>query len=181
MSSHNNNTQNTNKKYNYSKNRNNDDNDENGYQFVDLDPNIKRITSKEIDVKSVLDSIDNTGDFGATVLFIGTVRNYGNNGQVIGMSYEAYVGMAEERIKNIEIEVKKKWDVKEIRVVHRVGDLKIGDNSIAIAISTPHSKDAFDASQFILNRVKQDVPIWKNEMLSDGNTKWVRGKDLQRQ
>ncbi len=180
MSNHNNNTQNTNKKYNYNKNRNNED-DENEYQLVDPDPNIKRITSKEINVKSVLDSIDNKGDFGATVLFIGTVRNYGDNGQVIGMSYEAYVGMAEERIKNIEIEVKKKWDVREIRVVHRVGDLNIGDNSITIAISTPHSKDAFDAGQFILNKVKHDVPIWKNEMLLDGNTKWVRGKDLQRQ
>ncbi len=180
MGNSNNNIQNTNKKS--SNNRNNKcDDEENEYQFVDLDPNIKRITSKEIDVKSVLDSIDNTGDFGATVLFIGTVRNYGDNGQVIGMSYEAYVGMAEKRIKNIEIEVKKKWDVKEIRVVHRVGDLKVGDNSITIAISTPHSKDAFDASQFILNKIKQDIPIWKNERLLDGNTKWVRGKDLQRQ
>lgn len=180
MSNGNNNKQNANKKSSYNKDHNNDK-DENEYEFADSDPNIKRITSKEIDVKSVLDSIDNTGDFGATVLFIGTVRNYGNNGQVTGMSYEAYVGMAEERIKNIEIEVKKKWDVKEIRVVHRVGHLKIGDNSIAIAISTPHSKDAFDASQFMLSKVKQDVPIWKNEMLSDGNTKWVGGKDLQRQ
>ncbi len=180
MSNGNSNTENKNKKPSYNKNHNSDA-DENGYQFVDQDPDIKRITSKEINVKSVLDSIDNNGDFGATVIFIGTVRNYGDNGQVIGMSYEAYVGMAEERIKNIEIEVKKKWDVKEIRVVHRVGDLKLGDNSITIAISTPHSKDAYDASQFILNKIKQDVPIWKNEKLLDGNTKWVRGKDLQRQ
>ncbi len=180
MSNHNNNTQNTNKKSSYNKNCNSDVK-ENEYQFVDLDPGIKRITFKEIDVKSVLDSINNTGDFGATVIFIGTVRNYGDNGQVIGISYEAYVGMAEERIKTIEIEVKKKWDVKEIRVVHRVGDLKVGDNSITIAISTPHSKDAFDASQFILKKIKQDIPIWKNEMLLDGNTKWVKGKDLQRQ
>jgi molybdopterin synthase catalytic subunit len=180
MSNSNNNTHNTNKKPSYNKNRNSDD-DENEYQFVDLDPNIKRITSKEINIKSLLDSIDNNGDFGATVIFIGTVRNYGDNGRVIGMSYEAYVGMAEERIMNIEIEVKKKWNVKEIRVVHRVGDLKVGDNSITIAISTPHSKDAYDASQFILNKIKQDIPIWKNERLLDGNTKWVRGKDLQRQ
>ncbi len=180
MSNHNNNTQNTNKKYNYNKNRNNED-DENEYQLVDPDPNIKRITSKEINVKSVLDSIDNKGDFGATVLFIGTVRNYGDNGQVIGMSYEAYVGMAEEGIKSIEVEVKKKWNIKEIRVVHRIGDLKIGDNSITIAIATSHSKDAFDASQFILNKIKQEIPIWKNERLLDGNTKWVRRKDLQRQ
>ncbi len=180
MSNGNNNAQNTNKKSSYNKNPNSDVK-ENEYQFVDLDPGIKRITSKEIDVKSVLDSIDNTGDFGATVIFIGTVRNYGDNGQVIGMSYEAYVGMAEERIKAIETEVKKKWDVKEIRVVHRVGDLKLGDNSITIAISTPHSKDAYDASQFILKKIKQDVPIWKNERLLDGNTKWVGGKDLQRQ
>ncbi|HYO06412.1 MAG TPA: molybdenum cofactor biosynthesis protein MoaE [Phototrophicaceae bacterium] len=180
MSNGNNNTENKNKIPSYNKNRNSDA-DENGYQFVDQDPDIKRITSKEINVKSVLDSIDNNGDFGATVIFIGTVRNYGDNGQVMAMSYEAYVGMAEERIKNIEIEVKKKWDVKEVRVIHRVGDLKLGDNSITIAISTPHSKDAYDASQFILNKIKQDVPIWKNEKLLDGNTKWVRGKDLQRQ
>jgi molybdopterin synthase catalytic subunit len=180
MSNGNNNTQNTNKKPSYNKNRNSG-NDENEYRFLDSDPNIKRITSKKIDVKSVLDSIDNNGDFGATVIFIGTVRNYGDNGKVMAMSYEAYLGMAEERIKNIEIEVKKKWDVKEVRVVHRVGDLKLGDNSITIAISTPHSKDAFDASQFILNKIKQDVPIWKNERLLDGNKKWVRGKDLQRQ
>ena len=178
MGNGNNNTQNTNKAPSYNKNRNSGD-DVNEYQFVDLDPNIKRITSKEIDVASVLDSIDYNGDFGATVIFIGTVRNYGNNGQVIGMSYEAYVGMAEERIKNIEIEVKEKWDVKEIRVVHRVGDLMVGENSIMIAISTPHSKDAFEASQFILNKIKQDIPIWKNERLLDGNTKWVKGKNLQ--
>ncbi len=182
MSNGNNNTQNTNNKPSYNNNRNSDDDDdENEYQFVDFDPNIRRITSKEINVKSVLDSIDNNGDFGATVLFIGTVRNYGDNGQVVGMSYEAYVGMAEERIKAIENEAKKKWDVKEVRVVHRVGDLKVGENSITIAISTPHSKDAYEASQFILNKIKQDVPIWKNDWLLDGNTKWVRGKDLQRQ
>lgn len=183
MSDGNNNAQNTDKKNGYDKNQYSvDDGDgENGCQFIDFGPNIKRITSKEIDVKSVLGSINNNGDFGATVLFIGTVRNYGDNGPVIGMTYEAYVGMAEERIKTIETEVKKRWDVKEIRIVHRVGDLNIGDISITIGISTPHSKDAFDASQFILNKIKQDIPIWKNEILLNGNTKWVSGKDLQRQ
>jgi molybdopterin synthase catalytic subunit len=66
--------------------------------------------------------------------------------------------------------------VRHIKIVNRIGDLKIGDNSIAIAISTPHSKDAFEACQFVLNKIKQDVPIWKNEKLSDGKTKWVNGK-----
>jgi molybdopterin synthase catalytic subunit len=149
------------------------------FQYVNPNSNIQRITSKEIDITSVLNSFDNSGNFGATVLFIGTVRNFSDNGKVSGMRYEAYLVMAEEGIKNIEIEVKKKWDVKEIRIINRIGDLKIGDNSIAIAISTPHSKDAFEACQFILNKIKQGIPIWKNERLSDGKTKWVKGKTVK--
>jgi molybdopterin synthase catalytic subunit len=153
----------------------------NEYQQVETRSNTQSITSKEINIKSLLDSINNTGDYGATVLFIGTVRNYGNNGRVTSMRYESYVGMAEEKIRNIEDYVKDKWDAKEIRIVHRIGDLNVGDNSIAIAICTPHSKDAFEACQFILDKIKQDVPIWKNERLLGGETKWVKGKRMQQQ
>ncbi|MBA3750573.1 MAG: molybdenum cofactor biosynthesis protein MoaE [Nitrosopumilus sp.] len=144
-----------------------------------LNLNIRRITSKEIDAESFLESIENNGESGATVIFIGTVRNFSKNGPVLSMNYEAYEGMAEEKIENIEITVKKMWDVKEIKIIHRIGELKIGDSSIAIAISTSHSKDAFEACNFVLDRVKQDVPIWKNERLLNGKTKWVEGKSIK--
>jgi len=173
----NNNKQNTNKKFDNSNNPISMEKNESHENILNL--NIQRITSKEIDVDSFLKSIENNGESGATVIFIGTVRNFSNNGQVLGMNYEAYEGMAEEKIKNIEITVKKMWDVKEIKIIHRVGELKIGDSSIAIVISTSHSKDAFEACHFILDRIKQDVPIWKNERLLNGKTKWIEGKPIK--
>jgi molybdopterin synthase catalytic subunit len=148
-------------------------------QNHNLISNISRITSKEIDLQLILKSFDNGDDVGATVLFIGTVRNYSDNGKVQGMNYEAYLGMAEYRIKEIEKLVCKIWDVKKISIIHRIGDLNVGEPSVAIAISTPHSKDAFEACQFILNKIKQDVPIWKKEKLLDGKTKWVKGKSIK--
>ncbi len=149
-----------------------------------LNYNVQRITSKEIDVESILQTRDNDssnpdGSVGATVIFIGTVRNFSDNGQVEGMTYEAYIGMAEERIKNIETVVKKMWDIKKIKIIHRIGELAVGEKSIAIAISTSHSKDAFTACQFILDKIKHDVPIWKNERLPDSRAKWVEGESIK--
>jgi molybdopterin synthase catalytic subunit len=140
---------------------------------------IQRITSKEIDIPSILKSIDDNS-VGAKVLFIGTVRNFSDNGNVAGMTYEAYVGMAEDKIKNIEIDAKKTWGVKKISIIHRIGDLTIGDNSVAIAISSPHSKDAFAACQFVLDKIKREVPIWKKEKILGGGTKWVEGKSIRK-
>ncbi len=139
---------------------------------------IPRITPGEIDIPSVLKSIDD-GGVGAKVLFIGSVRNFSDNGDVVGMTYESYMGMAEQKIKNIEIDAKKTWGIKKIRIIHRIGELTIGDNSVAIAISTPHSKDAFAACQFILDKIKHEVPIWKKEKILNGETKWVEGKPME--
>ena len=75
--------------------------------------NIPRITSKEIDIKIISKSIDESGDSGATVIFVGTVRNYSENGRVQGMNYESYIGMAEERIKKIEYSVQKNMEHKK--------------------------------------------------------------------
>jgi molybdopterin synthase catalytic subunit len=141
--------------------------------------NIPRITSKELDIKIISESFDGSGDSGATVIFVGMVRNYSENGQVQGMNYEAYVGMAEEKIKKIENSVKEMWNIKKINIVHRIGDLNVGDPSIVIAISTPHSKDAFEACQFILGKIKHEVPIWKKEKIMNGKTKRVIGKSIK--
>ena len=142
------------------------------------DSAIQRITPREIDIPSVLESIDD-GGVGAKVIFIGSVRNFSDNGDVVGMTYESYVGMAEEKIKNIEIDAKKTWRIKKIRIIHRIGELTIGDNSVAIAISTPHRNDAFAACQFILDKIKHEVPIWKKEKILNGETKWVEGKPME--
>ena len=136
-----------------------------------------RITLNEIELDVFIKSFEKSkitmDDVGATVIFVGSVRNFNKNYKVIGMRYESYVKMAEETIKNIEIFVQKKWKIKIIKIIHRIGELRVGDNSIVIAVSTSHSVDGFEACQFILNKIKQDVPIWKNESLSDGTTKWI--------
>ncbi len=136
-----------------------------------------RITFNEIELDAFIKSFEKSKntmcDVGATVIFVGSVRNFSKNGKVLGMKYESYIKMAEETIKNIEILVQKKWKIKKINIIHRIGELSVGENSIAIAVSTSHSAEGFEVCQFILKKIKQDVPIWKNESLSDGTNKWV--------
>ena len=140
----------------------------------------QRITNSEIDVNDVINSMmDTEGHAGATVIFVGSVRNFGMNGKVKGMYYESYVKMAENKIKNIEKLAMEKYGIKKIKIVHRIGELALGNNSVIIALSTPHSKDAFKACKYILARIKQEVPIWKKEILSKGDEKWVDGKSIK--
>jgi molybdopterin synthase catalytic subunit len=91
------------------------------------------------------------------------------------MDYEAYLGMAEVKIKEIEDFVKGKWDIKKLKIIHRIGKLSLGETSILILVSTSHSKDAFEACQFILEKIKKEVPIWKKEIFLDDTSKWVDG------
>src|SRR5690348_4627186 len=100
-----------------------------------LNRNIQRITFNRIDQEDLLKSFDeNDGKSGAIVSFTGSVRNHSANGIVKGMYYEAYLGMAEEKIKDIENIVKEKWDINKIKIVHRIGELTIGDISIIIIV-----------------------------------------------
>jgi molybdopterin synthase catalytic subunit len=137
--------------------------------------NIQRITSDVIELENILKEFNGDGESGALVFFIGCVRNNSSNGPVKGMYYEAYLGMAEEKIIDIENFARNKWNVNKIKVIHRIGELNIGDKSIAIIVSASHSKEALETCQFILSKIKNEVPIWKKEILTNGNTKWVEG------
>ena len=139
----------------------------------------KRITTDEIDTCKLVKSMhDKQGKSGATVVFVGSVRNYGKNGPVKEMVYESYVKMAERQIKNIEKIAIKRWDIKKIRIIHRIGPMKLGNSSVVIALSAPHSKDAFEACEFILDTIKKEVPIWKKEVLSNSKEKRVVGNPI---
>jgi len=74
--------------------------------------------------------------------------------------------------------IKEKWDIKKIKIIHRLGKLSLGEKSIMILVSTSHSKDAFEACQFILERIKNEVPIWKKEIFLDGTSKWIDGNSI---
>ncbi len=140
---------------------------------------VGRITRKEIDVADVIRSVGD-GGAGAIVLFLGTVRDSSEAGKVDRLSYEAYEPMAEKRLLEVEEEVKRIWpSTRKVRIVHRVGEsLSVGDVSVAVAVSSEHRAEAFEACRHAIERIKRDVPIWKKERLADGSEVWVEGRRM---
>jgi len=132
------------------------------------------LTSEVIDVNRLLVGRQNTS-VGGTVIFLGTVRELNSeNIKLIQLNYEAYETMAEEIFSEIEIEARKKWEVEEITVLHRIGTLSVGEVSVIIIVSSKHRKEAFECCSYIIDSVKSRVPIWKMEITNKGK-KWLGG------
>ena len=110
---------------------------------------------------------------GAVVTFLGTVRDLTDGRETVALDYEAYPGMAEKKLAEIERETRERWPVGEMALVHRLGRLEIGEVSVAVAVSCPHRADAFAACRHAIDRLKELVPIWKKENWADGTTEWV--------
>lgn len=110
---------------------------------------------------------------GAVVTFLGTVRDLTDGRITTALDYEAYPGMAEKKMAEIEQETRSRWPVGEIVLEHRLGHLEVGDVSVAVAVSCPHRGEAFEACRYAIDRLKELVPIWKKENWADGRTEWV--------
>lgn len=132
------------------------------------------IVNRAIDPTKILNSVMRN-DAGGTVLFIGTIRNQTNDRQVMGLEYEVYRRMAVRRIAELENEVKERWPVKSIRLVHREGKLNVGEVSVVVAVSAAHRKEAFEAARFSIEQIKKSFPIWKRETFAGGRKTWVEG------
>ncbi len=113
-----------------------------------------------------------TGEAGAIVTFQGTVRNHTGDRTVTHLEYEAYESMADAFLRRIEDEVTAQWPGARAAVLHRTGRLGVGEVSVVIAVAHPHRAEAFDACRHVIERLKQDVPIWKKEIRADGS-QWV--------
>ncbi len=111
---------------------------------------------------------------------MGTVIKDRGNGEVTGITYTAHKKLASKLLQKLEEEVGKKIPDSSCRIVHRLGYLKLGEVSIAIVIRTPHRKEAYKMSRFIIDKVKKTIPIWKKEHFKNGKEKWVIGKKLER-
>lgn len=132
------------------------------------------ITEKPIDLNDVLlHSKDDSA--GATTLFLGSVRDHNEGQNVSGIHYEAYKEMSQSVLLDIESEVLRKWNIKKFIAIHRIGELEIGDVSVAVSISTEHRKDAFEACRYAIDAIKTRVPIWKKEKTETGQH-WVQTK-----
>ena len=110
---------------------------------------------------------------GATVLFVGTVREVNEGRAVTGIDYAAYSVMAESELAAIAAEVAAQWGTTDIVAEHRIGTLGLGEASIAIAVGHPRRAAAFDAARAIIEEVKRRVPIWKREHYADGTREWI--------
>jgi molybdopterin synthase catalytic subunit len=135
------------------------------------------ISEHTIDIEILLENVRDDAA-GATVLFLGTVRNH-NDGQAISaIYYEAYIEMAQETMAKIEAETIKRWNLKKFAAMHRIGNLKIGEVSVAIAVSSEHRAEAFEAGRYAIDRIKTEVPIWKKEMTSGKGGIWAEGTQV---
>ena len=112
---------------------------------------------------------------GAGLLFVGVVRDHNEGRSVGGVKYDAYEEMAIGVLTEIAGEAAQLLGTDRIAVVHRVGDLAVGDVSVAIAVSSPHRTQAYESSRFIIEEIKKRLPVWKKERYSDGVEEWVPG------
>lgn len=112
---------------------------------------------------------------GAVTTFAGTVRDNTKGRGTSYLVYDAYKEMAEKKMKEIGDELKEKWEVDSVAVLHRVGKLEIGEISVLIAISSAHRKASLEACHYAIDRLKETVPIWKKEVWSDGGEAWIEG------
>ncbi|MCI0700505.1 MAG: molybdenum cofactor biosynthesis protein MoaE [Planctomycetia bacterium] len=131
-----------------------------------------RLTREPIDYHTLTDSV-RSPSCGAVVLFLGTVRDLTGEQVTVFLDYEAYPPMAEKKLAEIEAEVRRRWPVGEIAMVHRLGRLEVGEVSVAVAVSCPHRAEAFEACRFAIDTLKELVPIWKKENAPDGTAEWV--------
>ena len=135
---------------------------------------IAKVVQDPIDPAAVLASVGSDED-GASLLFIGVVRNHNQGRSVGGVRYDAYEEMAAQVLSQIVEEAVQLVGTDRIVAVHRVGELTVGEVSVAIAVSSPHRAEAFEASRFIIEEIKKRLPVWKKERYEGDVEEWVEG------
>ena len=130
------------------------------------------IVTEKIDTQTLLRSVSSPNS-GATVLFVGTTRQFTGERETTFLSYECYQEMAIAKLQELSDRAAEKWAIEQCGIVHRIGEVAIEEASVAVAVSTPHRKDAFEAAQWLMDRLKEEVPIWKKEHGIDGGQEWI--------
>ena len=131
------------------------------------------ITRHRLEVADLLAEVQSP-ERGGTCVFLGTVRN---DAGVTSIDYSAYESMVVEEIARVLAEVHERWPGSRVMLQHRLGVIPVGEASIAIAAAAPHRDEAFAACRFMIEEVKQRLPIWKKELRADGSEQWVETHD----
>jgi molybdopterin synthase catalytic subunit len=112
-------------------------------------------------------------DVGAVLLFLGVTRQFTDDRETAQLRYDAYEEMAHQELVKLETEARSRWPIAECLIVHRLGLVPLGEASVAIVTASAHRTDAFVAGQWLIDTLKERVPIWKQEHWADGSTDWV--------
>ena len=115
---------------------------------------------------------------GAVNLFLGTTRDHHDGRRVVRLEYEAYQGMALDALAALERTACERFALAHCAVVHRLGEVPVGEASVAVVVSSPHRAAAFDAARWLMDELKRTVPIWKKEYFAGGEAEWVAGQPL---
>jgi molybdopterin synthase catalytic subunit len=130
------------------------------------------LTNEPIDASRLLEQVGSPVA-GAVVLFLGVTRGVTDDRQTASLEYECYPEMAREKLSELVAEARRRWPLEGCAIVHRLGHLEIQEASVAVAVSSPHRAEAFAAGQWLIDTLKEVVPIWKKELWADGTTEWV--------
>ncbi len=130
------------------------------------------ITDSPIDHAAVTDRV-RSDQAGAVCSFLGTVREMTGDRRTASLAYEAYPAMALKAMADLEAEARRRWPIQDLAIVHRVGHLGLGEISVVVAVSCPHRHESFEACQWLIDTLKEVVPIWKKEVWADGTEEWV--------
>jgi len=129
------------------------------------------IVDAPIDPGSLLAAVGDPGS-GASVLFLGTTRNENAGRRVTRLEYEAFADMAVREMRQLARQARRRWPVRRVAMVHRIGLVPVGEASVGIAVSAGHRAEAFEACHWLIDRLKEIVPIWKKEHYR-GGTVWI--------
>jgi molybdopterin synthase catalytic subunit len=131
------------------------------------------ITTAPLDTDALVKALDTSG-VGAVAVFLGLVRDHNKGRRVLFLDYEAYEPLALRGLQRIVMESSERWPDVRLAIHHRIGRMEIGEASVVIAAASPHRANAFAASRYAIERIKQIVPIWKHEYFEGGDV-WIEG------
>lgn len=135
------------------------------------------VRHEPLEPDSLLDRVGTPED-GAVVLFVGVVRNHHEGSGVEFIEYEGYAPMVVELLERLSEEVASRFHLSRVGVDHRLGVLRVGEASIAVAVSSPHRREAFEGAAWLMDELKAQIPVWKKERRTDGGgDHWVTGVD----
>ena len=137
------------------------------------------ITSEPLNPEHITNIVKKNSN-GAVLTFLGTTRGFSEGRNVLYLEYEAYQPMAQNMLLQIKSDVNAQWDIEDMAIAHRIGHLDVGDISLVVAIGSPHRKEALEASEYAIDRIKQIVPIWKKEVF-EGGEEWLGDEDKRKE